>query len=241
MEFAGMQTRIAPLFEARSAIWRDQQAGLISFAEARRRSAAVGQEPKASKRSAVGSRPRSADSLARRRRWVAAGMMPPQVACLFTQGQTAVLAVIAAEVKKRGRCELPIAAIAALAGVGRTTVQNALRAAENAGVLSVEERRLRWTRNDTNVVKIVSPEWTAWLRLPRREGSKARAASNTSLLSSQPFLPFGSGMAGKSARRVTRSSGGPDAEGSGLGTSSRIPYLVPDAIRRHHIFRNDDS
>ncbi|MER0240028.1 helix-turn-helix domain-containing protein [Fulvimarina sp. MAC8] len=32
----------APSFEAKAAIWRDQQAGLISFAEAQRRSAAVG-------------------------------------------------------------------------------------------------------------------------------------------------------------------------------------------------------
>ncbi|WP_199520213.1 helix-turn-helix domain-containing protein [Fulvimarina endophytica] len=35
----------APSFEARAAIWRDQQAGLISFAEAQRRSAAVGAAP----------------------------------------------------------------------------------------------------------------------------------------------------------------------------------------------------
>ncbi|MDY8111088.1 helix-turn-helix domain-containing protein [Fulvimarina sp. 2208YS6-2-32] len=35
----------APSFEAKAAIWRDQRAGLISFAEAQRRSAAVGAEP----------------------------------------------------------------------------------------------------------------------------------------------------------------------------------------------------
>ncbi len=36
------------------------------------------------------------------------------------------------------------------------------------GLLTVEERRVTGFRNDTNVVRIVSPEWTAWLRLARK-------------------------------------------------------------------------
>ena len=36
------------------------------------------------------------------------------------------------------------------------------------GLVTIEERRLARFRNDTNVVCIVSREWTAWLRLARR-------------------------------------------------------------------------
>ena len=50
----------------------------------------------------VGSRPRSAASLDRRRRWVASGLLPPVIAASFTMGEAAALAVVAAEVAKRG-------------------------------------------------------------------------------------------------------------------------------------------
>ena len=58
--------------------------------------------------------------------------------------------------------------MAALVGVAETTVRNAIREARKRGLLTVEERRLTGFRNDTNVVRIVSPEWTAWLRLARK-------------------------------------------------------------------------
>src|SRR5215212_1954122 len=45
------------------------------------------------------------------------------------------------------------------------SVKNALRAARALGLVSVEERRLTAFRNDSNVVRITSPEWRAWLRL----------------------------------------------------------------------------
>ena len=44
-------------------------------------------------------------------------------------------------------------------------VRNALRAARGLGLLSIEERRLTAWRNAPNVVRIVSREWQAWLRL----------------------------------------------------------------------------
>jgi hypothetical protein len=50
-----------------------------------------------------------------------------------------------------------------MAGVGRTTTQNALREAKRHGLIAVEERRRRWNRNDPNSVTIVSPEWRTWL------------------------------------------------------------------------------
>jgi hypothetical protein len=113
----------------------------------------------------VGSRPRSSASMERRRRWAASGCLPPQIAARFTLAEQSVLAVIAAENRKRGDCRLTNKEIADVAGVSITTVKNALRAARALNLLSVEERRLNAFRNASNVVRITSPEWRAWLRL----------------------------------------------------------------------------
>jgi hypothetical protein len=134
----------------------------------------------------VGSRPRSSASMERRRSWAAAGRLPPALAARFTLGETAVLAVIASEVTKRGACTLAIGHIAALAGVCATTVKNALRAAHNLGLIRVEERRLTAWRNLPNLVTITSPEWLSWLRIgPKRGGGKfvpgTHTESNSSL------------------------------------------------------------
>ena len=62
--------------------------------------------------------------------------MPPVIASRFTTGEAAVLAVVAREVQRSGRCEFYLDKIAALAGVCRSTAQNALakslRAAEKS-------------------------------------------------------------------------------------------------------------
>src|SRR4051794_21740271 len=113
----------------------------------------------------LGSRPRSGASLERRRRWAASGCLPPQIAARFTLAEQSVLAVIAAENRKRGDCRLTIREIADVAGVSPSTVKNAMRAARALNIISVEERRLTAFRNAANVVRIVSPEWRAWLRL----------------------------------------------------------------------------
>jgi hypothetical protein len=118
----------------------------------------------------VGSRPHTPASMARRRSWAAAGRLPPQIASRFTLAEQAVLAVIALEVVKRGSCRLAIDHIAALAGVGRSSVKNGLREAHGLGLIRIEERRLTGFRNDTNVVTILSAEWTSWLRLRRGGG-----------------------------------------------------------------------
>src|SRR5690349_18940233 len=116
----------------------------------------------------VGSRPRTPESLARRRRWVASGLLPPSLASQFTAAETAVLAVIAAEALRHGRCTLVIEHIAALAGVARSTVKRALRVAQGLGFVRIEERRVSAWRNAPNVVTITSREWGAWLRMRGR-------------------------------------------------------------------------
>lgn len=119
--------------------------------------------------SRTGSRPRKPESVARRRRLAASNFMPPALAARFTAGEQAVVAVIAFEVGKRGSCALALGHMAALAGVSVTTAKRALRQAKLIGLVSCEERRLSRSRNDTNLVRVVSREWAAWLRtrMPR--------------------------------------------------------------------------
>ena len=116
-------------------------------------------------RHTTGSRPRSPESLARRRRMAAGGFLPPVLAAAFTLGEQAVLAVIGLEVGKRGSCTLALGHIAALAGVCTTVAKRAVRQARVLGLLSVEERRVSRSRNDTNLLRVASREWAAWLRL----------------------------------------------------------------------------
>ncbi len=57
----------------------------------------------------------------------------------------------------RATAACPFPHLAAVAGVAETTVRNAIREARKLGLLTVEERRVTGYRNDTNVVRIVSP------------------------------------------------------------------------------------
>lgn len=111
----------------------------------------------------AGSKPRRPQHVGRRRQWAASGWLPGPLAALFTAGHQAVLSVIASEVKRNGRCELCNAAIAERAGVGDSTVKAAKRRAVLLGLLEVELRRVTAWRNDTNVVRVVSREWRAWI------------------------------------------------------------------------------
>lgn len=115
-----------------------------------------------------GSRPRTDASMERRRRWAASGRMPPAIAARFTLAEQSVLSLVAAETCRRKDCRLSVGGMAAIAGVSETTVRNAIREAVKLGLLTVEERRVTGWRNDTNVLRIVSPEWLSWLRLTRR-------------------------------------------------------------------------
>ncbi|WP_020095739.1 helix-turn-helix domain-containing protein [Methylobacterium sp. 285MFTsu5.1] len=163
-------------------LWRAFGDGGVSEAEAAELSALIENRtlvvPAERALPRVGSRPRSGESMARRRRWAAAGRMPPGIAARFTLAEQAALAVVAQEATQRGSCALSIGHIAAAAGVSESTVRNALRFARLAGLVTVEERRVARYRNDTNVVRIVDAAWMAWLRLAR-SGCKSPQGTST--------------------------------------------------------------
>lgn len=105
------------------------------------------------------------DRTTRRRQWAGSGRLPPHIRAWFTPGEQAVLNAIAAAHCRRGRSEMTVRALGEQAGLGATTVRNAIRQARLLGLVRVTERRQNRRFNLSNVVEIISPEWLAWLRL----------------------------------------------------------------------------
>lgn len=99
----------------------------------------------------------------RRRRLAMSGPMPPDLACHFTVGQLAVMRIFGDDCRDRGKCDEFNDAIAARAGVSRSTVKTTKRIARRLGLIAVTERKITGARNDSSVVTVISKEWTAWL------------------------------------------------------------------------------
>jgi len=162
-----------------AALWKAFAAGSVTEAEAEALSGliearkAVATPPPAA-RVFRGSRPRTDESLQRRRRWAASGRLPPALAARFTVAEIAVLAVVAAEVARHGRCSLAHGHLAAVAGVSVSSVKRAMKAARDLGMVEIEVRRVSAFRNDTNLVRVVSRDWLSWLRLARTGGGGQR-------------------------------------------------------------------
>ena len=93
------------------------------------------------------------------------GVLPPNIRHHYTLGQMSILCIIAGEIKHHGICDLPIDKIAALAGVCRTTVQTTLYDADELHHhIDVTRRPRPGQKHLANVVKIISPEWLAWIK-----------------------------------------------------------------------------
>lgn len=184
----------AALDEVTRALWAGVAAGEIGDEDAARLSDAIERRrvPRAAAQAVAGQGflpgrgtsprkhqrpPDRAEALERSRRWAAAGRMPPAIACKFTSGEQAALAVIAVEVTKRNACSMAIGAIAAIAGVSESTVKRAVRQARALGFLKVQERRLSRYRNDTNIVRIISKAWLSWIELRGQGGGVQRCTS----------------------------------------------------------------
>ena len=146
----------------------------------------------------------------RRRRLAYGGPLPPNLAWHFTMGESAVLSIIASEVRERGFCALTLGAIAARAGCCRELVRRAIRKAERELLITTKERRRPGQVNLPNVITITSKEWLAWImRGPRREsGPSAKGIGPTKVAPTDTRIGFRKEReAGRSARtdKPTRS------------------------------------
>jgi hypothetical protein len=103
-------------------------------------------------------------SIERRRRLARQSPVPPELVDKFTQGEHAALTVVCGEIQRCGLCSWCLAKIAAIAGVCKTTVKNAMRKARAAGLLYAKERRRRGQKSLTNIVRVLRKSWGAWLR-----------------------------------------------------------------------------
>jgi hypothetical protein len=113
-------------------------------------------------------------AIERRRRLAYSGPLPPALASRFTLGELAVLRIVTDEVRDRGSCALTLPAIAARAGCCRELARRTLRKAEREELLTVQERRRPGQVNLSNIIRIISREWLAWInRGPRRQTSLA--------------------------------------------------------------------
>ena len=170
------------LHELNQKVWTAWSAGLLDDSQAQGLAAVIqsrkggispiGAVANSAPRTFLRARPRlrqrSPDrirSIERRRRLAASGPMPPALAAHFTQGQMAVLRIVADEIRRHGSCSVYLDALAARAGVCRTTAQNAIRQARALHLITVQERRRRGQASLTNIITIISPEWRSWLRL----------------------------------------------------------------------------
>ncbi len=164
-------------------------------------------------RRAVGSRPRTEASLERRRRWAASGRLPPGLAARFTLAEQAVLALVATETSKRGDCRWQSVSSRRRRGGRDHRPQRPARGQETWARHRRGAAGDRF-RNDTNVVRIVSPEWQAWMRVARKPGRELRAVGIAG-----PHRAVGEGANPRSARLLSYN---PIRIG-GNGTVERLP------------------
>lgn len=78
----------------------------------------------------------------------------------------AVMRVIEIECLKHGVCTRSVKEIGDIAGVGRSTVQYAMRILSKAALVAVGIRKVRNAPNMTNVIRITSAQWLETLKMP---------------------------------------------------------------------------
>lgn len=116
--------------------------------------------------------PDRARSRERRRGLGGSSPLPELLARRYTEGQRAVLFIVGEEIAARGVCGLSVAEIAARAGVCHRHAQMTLRLAESDGLITITERPRKGQKHQTNLVRVLSKEWAAWLARRRPTGCK---------------------------------------------------------------------
>ncbi len=156
--------------------------------------------------------PDRAEKLSRRRCVVLLGWLPAKLGAMFTYGEVAALSVIGEIAGESGVCKASIDEIAARSGTSRSTVQNALRAAQLAGLIVKSERRVPGQKSLTNVVTIISREWSSWIE---RRGKSRREPENSAIgsktLNPMNQFAYRKGASENSQKRLKGVSGRPGA------------------------------
>lgn len=112
--------------------------------------------------------PRSPDrerSIHRRRTLAATWPMPPVMAGMLTTSQVAYARIVADEVHRTGRCELTLDEIADRGGMCRKTAKRAQDRLAELEWITVAERPVQGRKHLSNVVRIVSGEWSTWIKM----------------------------------------------------------------------------
>jgi len=122
--------------------------------------------------------------VARRRAWGGGSNMPAHLRAKYTEAERAALSVIAEQCRRKGYCDLCIKEIAKIAGIGRTSVQNAIRKAGSKTMahISVRERPQQGGVSLTNIIKIICRDWLGWIG--RAIGFKRLSTSETGVKNS---------------------------------------------------------
>jgi hypothetical protein len=145
-------------------------------------------------------------SIERRRRLARASPVPPELVDQFTQGEHAVITVVAGEIARAGACTWCLARIAAIAGVCPTLVRNAMRKARNVGLLFSIERRRRGQKSLTNVVRVLRRSWGAWLQRIGCRKTRSTANVDSKIRTTGAVESYREGVGGVGfARSVPRS------------------------------------
>ncbi|MDE9463077.1 hypothetical protein [Xenorhabdus bovienii] len=114
-------------------------------------------------RAQAASAKRNPERWARKRRLGDMAALSPEWRDTFTEGERAVLYIIAADCREQGSCRCTNKEIGDRAGVGLTTTRNALRKARQHGLLNVRIR-IRWgAKNLANIVTLACKRWIRWL------------------------------------------------------------------------------
>lgn len=131
-------------------------------------------------------------SIHRRRTLAATWPMPPVMAGMLTTSQVAYARIVADEVHRTGRCELTLDEIAARGGMCRKTAKRAQDRLAELEWITVAERPVEGRKHLSNVVRIVSGEWSTWIKMgpkPRPIGGHSCPTTGNQSLYSAPSAP----------------------------------------------------
>ncbi len=107
--------------------------------------------------------PRDPARWARKRRLGDMAAIRPEFRNCFTEGERASLYIVMSDWRQHGRCDRSVKEIGDRAGVGPTTVRNALRKAKSLGLLRVTERRQWRSKNLPNHIVVVHRRQIDWI------------------------------------------------------------------------------